>query len=100
MPRVTRNRLTSWVLRPLSAVQKSGNARQEDESRRAEMRHPACQEQRRVGHIARIEAAIRKKIAGVVERHHDHNQAAQGIDGIRDASGRPLPPTFVEDTLR
>ena len=68
------------VVTTLRAVQKCGNAGQEDESRRAEMRHPARQEQRRVGDVARIEAAIGKKIAGVVEGHHDHHQAAQRVD--------------------
>ena len=46
----------------LGAVQKGGNPGQEDESRRAEMRRPARQTQRRVGDVARIEAAIGKKM--------------------------------------
>ena len=40
---MTRKRLTSRRAAPLGAVQKGGNPRQEDESRRAEMRHPARQ---------------------------------------------------------
>src|SRR5689334_3760707 len=64
----------------LGPVKISGNSGQKDKRRRTKMRHPPCQEQRRLGNITRIEAAIGEEISAVVERHDDHNQAAQDVD--------------------
>jgi hypothetical protein len=64
----------------LCAVEIGRDAGEKDEDRRAEMRDPARHEQRGIGHVARIEAAHRKEVAGVVERHDDHDEAAQKID--------------------
>ena len=82
MPRVTRKRLTSGGASSLGSVQIGGNPRQKNECWRTEMRHPTRQKKRGIGHVAWIETAIGKEIAGVVERHHDHDQAAQDIDRI------------------
>ena len=48
------------------------------------MRNPAREEQgrRRFGQVGRINVRIGKEVAGVVERHHDHNHAAKEIDRV------------------
>src|SRR5262245_12390964 len=62
------------------AVKKSGYARQQYKSWRAEMRDPAGQKQCRVGDVARIETTGCEKVARVIKRHHHHDQAAQKVD--------------------
>src|SRR5512132_2028635 len=52
------------------------------------MRDPAREKQRRVVHIARIEATSGEEIAGVVERHQHHYEAPQEIDGIEPRNAR------------
>ena len=58
------------------AVEKRGNAGEEDETRSTEMGDPARQEEGRLGHITRIKLAGGKKVARVIKRHHNHDQAA------------------------
>ena len=48
----------------------------------AEVSDPASEKQRRLVHIARVEAARREEIAGVVEGHQHHYETPQQIDGI------------------
>ena len=45
------------------------------------MRDPAGEEQRGFGHIAWIEAAGAKKIAGMIQGHEGHDEAAQDVYG-------------------
>src|SRR5262249_6049487 len=47
------------------------------------MGYRARQEQRQISHIAGIESASGKKITGVIKRHHDHDQPAKQINGIK-----------------
>jgi hypothetical protein len=49
---------------------------EKDEDWGAEMGDPACQEECRIGHVARIESAGSEKVSCVVKRHHYHDQAA------------------------
>ena len=51
------------------------------------MRDPARQEQAGVGDVAWVEPARSKEVACVIERHHDHDEAAQQVDRI-DAGAR------------
>ena len=54
-----------------------------NEQRRAEVRDPAGEEQGRRGarQIQRVEVGLVEVIAGVVERHQDHDQPPHQIDG-------------------
>jgi hypothetical protein len=72
---------------PAGAVEIGGHAGQKDEERRAVVGDPAGQKQRRIGHVARIHPAWAEKVARVVERHQNHDAAAQQVDGI-DARAR------------
>ena len=54
--------------RPALPVQKCRNSRQKNESWRAEMRHPTRQEQRRIAHVAGIEATGPEKVTCVMTR--------------------------------
>jgi hypothetical protein len=74
----------------LRAIEPGRNPGQKDEHRRTVMRDPAGEEQCGVGDVARIGAARTEEVAGMVERHQDHHQTAQQIDGIqpRNGSGR------------
>jgi hypothetical protein len=56
---------------------------------------PSREKERRIrlGEIERIELHVREEIARVVERHQDHDQTAQQIDGfqpwpLRNGTGR------------
>ncbi len=73
-----------------SAVQVSGNSGEEDEGRRAKVRHPARQEQRGIGDVARVGTARGKEIAGMVERHQHHDQPAEKIDAVETRAPRSL----------
>ena len=42
----------------------------------------ARQEQGGAGDVARVHAAGTEEVAGVVERHQDHDQTAQQIDAV------------------
>jgi len=61
-------------------------ARQEYESGRAEMRYPAGQVNRKAGggRVQRVGERRRKveKVAGMVQRHDDHHDTAEDIDGL------------------
>ena len=57
------------------------------------MRNPAREEQSRIVNIARIETAGGEEVAGMVERHQHHDEAAQQID--QSSQTRPasaVPP--------
>jgi hypothetical protein len=75
------------VAAPLRAIEEGRDAGEKDECRCAEVRDPAGQEQRRLGDIARIESAGREEVAGMVERHQYHDQAAQEINGSDAGAG-------------
>jgi len=70
------------------AVKECRNAGEEDEGRRAKVRHPARQEQRRIGNIARVGSARGEEIAGMVERHQQHDEPAQQIDAVETHAAR------------
>ena len=82
MPRVSRKRLSSRVVRPRLAVEECRCAGQQHEDGRAEMRDPARHEQRRLGHVARVEPAGREEITYVIERHQHHDETAHQVDRI------------------
>jgi hypothetical protein len=44
------------------------------------VRHPARQEQCRVGDVAGVQSAAAEKVARVVESHQNHDRAAQQVD--------------------
>jgi hypothetical protein len=58
------------------------NAGEKDEQRRAVMRDPACQEQRRAGDIAWVHAGRTEEVPRVIKRHQDHDRTAQKVDRI------------------
>ena len=71
-----------------------------DEGRRAKMGDPSGEEQRGLGHVARIEAPCSEEIARVVERHQRHNEAAEEIDRRDPRSVVPRDRTFRGCNLR
>jgi hypothetical protein len=50
------------------------------------MCNPACEEERRIGYIARIPATHGEKISGMVQSHKGHHQAAQEINVVESRS--------------
>ena len=70
---------------PIEIGRKPG---EKDEGRRAEMRDPAGEKQRRLRHVARIETAFAEEAPRVVERHQRHHQPAQDVDGLDAAAAR------------
>ena len=50
------------------------------------MRDPPGEKKRGLRHVAGIKAACPEEIAGVIERHQRHHEAAQDVDGL-------YPPT-------
>ena len=72
------------------AIEEGGCAREEHENRGAEMRDPAREEQSGVVDVARVEAGGREKVAGVVERHQHHDEAAQQVDRVEPDPARQL----------
>src|SRR5713226_6622048 len=55
------------------------------------MSDPACQKQRErrgIKALRTIGANIREVIAGMVQSHHDHHQAAKDVDGIKTGANR------------
>ena len=70
----------------LYSVQAGGDACQQHEYRCAEMSDPAGEEQgdaglMKVGGIEQVSAAV-EIIPGVIERHDDHDDTSQEIDGF------------------
>ena len=68
-------------------------SREKNEDRRAEMRNPAREEQRRIGpvQLRRFKCEVARKImARVVQRHEDHHQSPQRIHGIESGAGKTL----------
>jgi hypothetical protein len=70
------------------AVKERGNAGEEDKGRRAKVRHPARQEQCGIGNVARVGAARGEEIAGMVERHQQHDEPAQQVDAVETRAVR------------
>jgi hypothetical protein len=58
-------------------VEKGRCTREEHEHGGAKVRDPAGEEQRRLVHIARVEATGREEVAGVIEHHQHHHKTAQ-----------------------
>jgi hypothetical protein len=50
------------------------------------MCNPACEEERRIGYIARIPATDGEKIAGMVQSHKGHDQATKEINTVESWS--------------
>ncbi len=82
--------------RRLSAAgEERSSAGEQEECRRAEMRDPASEEQGDCSRrrIRGIEACISEEVAGMIERHQDHDHAAQDVDCFQ-------PHTFGRSSLR
>lgn len=71
------------------ALEIDGGSGEGDEARRAEMRDPAGDEERGPGlrRIDGVDGVAAEVVAGVIERHEDHEQAAQEVDGFDAAAG-------------
>src|SRR5262245_17569909 len=63
-----------------ASIEEGRESGEQDEGRRAKMRYPSGEEQRRLSHVSRIEAAGSEEIARVVERHERDHETAQEID--------------------
>ena len=82
-PRVTEEPGERGPVR-LLAVQKGAGARQEEESRRAEVGDPPGDEDRGIG-PARGHAGVDPD---VIDRHEDHHRAADDVEGDNTGRGR------------
>ena len=79
---------------PAAPPQEGAQPGRQHEGRRAEVRHPAGEEEqgRRGGEIGGRagHGAAMDEVAHVIERHDDHDRAAEGVDGLDAASGTGL----------
>ena len=94
-PRVRRDTARVRLRRFTGERGRAGTGEQE-EYRRAEMRDPAREEQRggRLGHVRWILPGHSEEVAGVIERHEDHDQAADHVDRVEACAGAiPADPT-------
>src|SRR5262249_10175741 len=71
------------------AVEMGRHAGEQNEGWGTEVRDPACQENGRLGDIARVHAAGGEEITRVIERHQHHDEPTQQIDRV-DAATRDL----------
>jgi hypothetical protein len=75
--------------RATAAREKRAGAGEQEERRCAQVRNPPCQEQRhrRLREVEWVEAGYTEIVAHVIERHQDHDAAAQRVD-----RGQPSGP--------
>jgi len=75
--------------RATAAREKGAGTGEQEERRRAQVRDPPCQEQRhrRLREVDWVEAGYTEVVAHVIERHQDHDTAAQRVD-----RGQPSGP--------
>ena len=77
-----------FTRRPPPQREVGARAREQEEHRRAEVRDPAREKQprRRVGQVRGILPGHAEEVPRVIERHHDHDHAADEVDRFQARS--------------